>query len=142
MELGIKHIVILYATTGSTAQKYLARYQHYPLPKVWSHPMGPDLFVDAPMHLLFLGMMKDVHQMTMKWCSTLSIKSSTICQICRYFNMFFNMKLEWFKIIPIGGSKFSGFISENWLALLQISKWVYSIVVTMHSDSVKKYMFI
>ena len=122
----------------SDQQKNPSRYEPYPLPKVWSHPMGLELFVDAPMHLLFLGIMKDVHRMTMKWCSTLNIESSIIRQICRYFNMFFDMKLEWLKIIPIGGSNFSGWVSENWLALSRISKWVYSIVVNMHSAIKKK----
>ena len=122
----------------SDQQKNPEKYQRYPLPRVWSPPMGIELFADAPMHLLFLGIMKDVHRMTMKWCSTLNIESSTIRQISRYFNMLFDMKLDWLKIIPIGGSIFSGWVSENWLALSRISKWVYSIVATMYSASQKR----
>ena len=102
--------------------------------------MGIELFVDAPMHILFLGIMKDVHQMTMEWCSASNIESSTVCHICKYFNIFFDMQLEWLKIIPIGGSNFSGWVSENWLAFSRISKWVYSIVVTKHYDSKKIYV--
>ena len=89
------------------------------------------------MHLLLLGITKYVRWMTMKRRSTFNRAFSTVCQICRYFNMFFEMKLEWFKIIPIWGSNFSGWVSKNVLALSQISKWVYSIVVTMHSSSEK-----
>ena len=35
-------------------------YTQHPLPKVWFSPIGIGLFVDAPMHLLFLGIMEDV----------------------------------------------------------------------------------
>ena len=78
------------------------KYQCYLLPKIWSPPMGIELFVDA---------------------------------------LFFKMKLDWLKIIPIGGSNFSGWVSENWLALSRISKWIYSIVITMHSVSKKNIFF-
>ncbi len=43
------------------------------------------------------------------------------------------MKLYWLKIIPIGISNFSGWVSENWLALSRIFKWIYSIVVCLYS---------
>ena len=51
----------------SNKQKNSAKYQCYPLPKVWLHPVGIELFVDAHMYLLLLRIMKDVHWMTMKW---------------------------------------------------------------------------
>ena len=41
------------------------KYMQHPLPKVWFSPTGVDLFVDASVHLLFLGIMKDVHRITM-----------------------------------------------------------------------------
>ena len=106
-------------------------FTQHPLSKVWFSPVGIELFVDAPMHLLFLGIMKDFHRITMQWCSTINIESSVICQISKYFNIIFEMKLEWLKIIPIGVSNFSGWVSENWLALSRISKWIYSIVVCL-----------
>ena len=122
-------------------QKYLTsdkernpnKYIQHPLPKVWFSPTGVELFVDAPMHLLFLGIMKDVHRITMQWCSTINIESTVLRQISKYFNIIFEMKLEWLKIIPIGISNFSGWVSENWLALSRISKWIYSIVVCLYS---------
>ena len=100
---------------------------------MWFSPVGIELFVDAPMHLLFLGIMKDVHHITMQWCSTINIESSLIRQISKYFNIIFEMKLEWLKIIPIRVSNFSGWVSQNWLALSRISKWIYSIVVCLYS---------
>ena len=108
-------------------------YTPHPLPKVWFSPIGIEMFVDAPMHLLFLGIMKDVHRITMQWCSTINIESTVIRQISKYFNVIFEMKLEWLKIIPIGVSNFSGWVSENWLALSRILKWIYSIVTTLYS---------
>ena len=44
------------------------------------------------------------------------------------------MTLEWLKIIPIGVSNFSGWVSENWFALSRISKWIYSIVAYLYSN--------
>ena len=104
------------------------QYEKYPLPKVWFHPMGIESFIDAPMHLLFLGVMKDVHRNTMAWCKQLNIESMSMRHFSAYFNSLFEMKLEWLKIIPIGEGSFSGWVSENWLAYARIMKWLYSII--------------
>ena len=114
-------------------------FTQHPLPKVWFAPVGIELCVDVPIHLLFLGIMKDVNRITMQWCSTINIESSIIRQISKYFNIIFEMKLEWLKIIPIGLSNFCGWVSENWLALSRISKWIYSVVACLYSNKKKHF---
>ena len=104
------------------------KFEPYPLPKVWFPPFGIETFVDAPMHLLFHGIVKDVNRLTLDWLSAFGIKSKVLQSFSKYFGIIFDMKLEWIKVIPIGEGSFSGLVIENWMGLCRILKWMYSII--------------
>ena len=59
-------------------KKHPQNYEKHPLLKFWFHPMGIESFIDSPLHLLFLGMMKDVHKNTIAWCKRLNIESISL----------------------------------------------------------------
>lgn len=99
------------------------------LPAVWLQPYEMNKWIDAPMHLLFLGVVKKTNSVIDKW-STLFSKQKTLMKT---FNAMipsiYHMKLEWCKILPLCPNlSFGGYVSENWAAVARLMCWMYQSI--------------
>lgn len=84
------------------------------------------MFVDVPMHLLFLGIVRTVTMDIGTWLKSFKqnapfcLKCNELLEPIRKFN------LPWCRILKYSEERFGGWVSENYYALCRISGWLYS----------------
>ena len=114
------------------------KYQSWTLPSSWYNFDNVQLYVDAPMHLVMLGVGKSVYIKVAKWLKirmqATEFKESTkgiLDQLKVY-------SLDWCKILLYPHSstdKFGGWVAENFLALIRITNWFYSLLSLLRKPS-------
>ena len=63
----------------------------------------------------------------MDWSALFKKESQLVKSFSSIIPSIFDMKLEWCKIFPLSSSgTFSGLVSENWLAVSRLCRWMYS----------------
>ena len=50
------------------------------------------------------------------------------------FDIISDMKHDWCKVFPVDTSKFGSWVSENWISLGRIMKWIYSTIESVAPD--------
>lgn len=95
--------------------------------ELWQH-------VDTIMHLIFLGVVKSICTVTVdylkhrgKWSAYQGIQHKLLSAVRP-------LGLSWCKAMPYATDKFGGYVSENYLALCRLSKWLHGCVDTLVSD--------
>ena len=79
------------------------------------------------MHLIFLGCVKLLNKRILDWSSLFKKESQLIRTFSSHISSIYDMKLEWCKIFPLtNNNTFLGLVSENWLAVSRLSRWMYS----------------
>ena len=105
------------------------------LPPVWFEPYTLNKWIDAPMHLLFLGVVKKTNSVIEKWATLFSKQKTLMKSFASMIPSIYNMKLEWCKIIPLcPNMTFGGYVSENWAAVGRLICWLYQTIPTLLSD--------
>ena len=99
------------------------------LPAVWYKPYEMKKWIDAPMHLLFLGVVKKTNSVIEKWATLFNKQKKVNKSFSSMLTFIFNMKLEWCKILPLcPNMSFGGFVSENWAAVGRLFCWMYQTI--------------
>jgi hypothetical protein len=103
-------------------------YKIYEVPIQWNFCNSFNTFVEAPMHLLFLGITKTVMldiQMWLKLCA----------QSVNFFKLTIGIlepiqiiRVEWCKVLSYSNTKFGGWVSENYLGFSRLMLWFYSLL--------------
>ena len=95
------------------------------VPSVWDRGLPLKLYIDTPMHLLFLGIAKTVFWYIGVWSGK-----------CGWFDAFEkigkrnltdldNLKLQWLSFNPKTFMKWSGWVSEKFQSLSRVALWIY-----------------
>ena len=104
-------------------------------PPSWSIPNGMKSFIDAPMHLIFLGCVKLINKRMLDWAALFKKETMLVRSFSAMIPSIYDLKLEWCKIFPLSnGTTFSGLVSENWLAVARLCKWMYMRVPFIITD--------
>ena len=98
-----------------------------PLPPTWYPPYSRSKFIDAIMHLLSLGITESVNQTIMQWLSAKEKRAPMLRSISQRFNPIVSLRLEHHKALDHITPKWGGWVSENWLFMGRVMKWVYAI---------------
>ena len=99
------------------------------LPAVWYKPYEMNKWIDAPMHLLFLGVVKKTNSVIEKWATLFNKHKKLMKTFGLMLPFIYNMKLEWCKILPLcPNMTFGGFVSENWAAVGRLFCWMYQTI--------------
>ena len=107
------------------------KYNDWILPSSWYCMLDTSLYVDVPMHLLFLGVAKSVFIKTSKW---LKIQLQSTAFKALTTNVLDQVKLynlTWCKTLPYPKSstdKFGGWVGENFLSFVRLSPWFYTLL--------------
>jgi hypothetical protein len=107
------------------------KYQKWSLPSSWYYMNSTDLYVDVPMHLLFLGIGKSVFIKISKWLKMkmqLTEFKSLSVGILDQLKLY---NIQWRKVLQYPYSstdKFGGWVAENFLAFIRISQWFYTLL--------------
>ena len=107
-------------------------------PAIWNAPIALNQFIDAPMHLIFQGIIKSIIEMISDWLSPLSTSQSYYKAFCKIINPMMakisNMNLRWCAINTFNVSKnykASGWIAANYLAFARLMLICYRYVRTV-----------
>ena len=107
-------------------------------PAIWNAPIALNQFIDAPMHLIFQGIIKSIIEMISDWLSPLSTSQSYYKSFCKIINPMMvkisNMNLKWCAINTFNVSKnykASGWIAANYLAFARVMLICYRYVRTV-----------
>lgn len=84
--------------------------------------------IDAPMHLIFLGIVQSVMLKIQEWLKLQSKNASFIQSNGPYLLAFVNMSIDWLHLQPYKGGKFGGYVSEDYLGFSRVMKWFFQNV--------------
>lgn len=101
-------------------------YEQAPFPANWVR-LYQDLCdtVDAPMHLLFLGLVDSTMELIQMVLTSNEQNNQFIAVCAKYLNAILDMSLDWIKLRPYVGGKFYGWNSENYQGFARIMLWFY-----------------
>jgi hypothetical protein len=103
--------------------------ESYELPSAWYQSDNISIFVDVPMHLLMLGVVKTV--MLKVGACLREIKQSTtfIKMVKGILKHIKKMNIEWCKILEFPTTDTTGgWVSENFLAMARLGSWFYHMI--------------
>ena len=106
-------------------------YQRWALPSLWDDSIPLERYGDVPMHLLFLGVGKTLVLDIQLWLKAQKRHSSFVSYASNVLSTLDELQLGWCKVLPYSSRKFGGWVSENYLALVRIFKWIYAPIQQM-----------
>jgi hypothetical protein len=102
-------------------------------PAIWKRGVELTQHLDAPMHLIFHGIIKGNCGLLIQWLKDRRSSSS----FKRYFTGLLepvaSLSLEWCKVTPFSGS-FAGWLAESYVGLSKISLWFWSGLQRVSED--------
>lgn len=100
---------------------------NYPRRDITSGTCNP--YVDVPMHLLMLGVVKSVLLKIGVWLRYRSQKTMFLTTSNNILGKVKELNVEWCKILEYPSTdKFGGWISENFMAMSRLAQWFYSLL--------------
>ena len=88
------------------------------MPSNWEGIHNIKSYIDAPMHLLFLGVVKLINSRILDWAAVSKNETRLLNTFSSIIPSIYDLKLEWCKMFPLSQSdSFSGLVSKNWLAV-------------------------
>ena len=103
-------------------------YKIFEVPIQWEHCNSFNTFVEAPMHLLFLGITKVIMLDIQMWLK-LSNHSANFYKLTNgILEPIQALRVEWCKVLPFSNTKFGGWVSENYLGFSRLMLWFYSLL--------------
>ena len=97
----------------------------------WNGKLELKQFVDALMHLIFLGVMKSTKKLISKWIQ-MSRRTKSFNELTRgLLTPIIEMGLDWCKVIEVE----SGWVSDNYLAFARLMKWYYHPLMVLQPDA-------
>lgn len=106
-------------------QKYPNRYCRAPIPSVWQRDLPLNLFVDTPMHLLFLGIAKSVFFKIGVWSARCGRGPAFRKIAIRLLSELESLKLGWLTFNVKSFDTWGGWVSEKYQSLARVALWVY-----------------
>ena len=101
----------------------------------WTSGDSMKMFVDSPMHLLFLGIVKTVLKSITEWTKQQRLFKD-FCQKAKEYNdRLHELKLDWLPYQEFKDGSYTGWVSENYLAFSRIMKWFFQEIRELVRDS-------
>ena len=117
-----------------------ALFDRVPTPPLWKGNVSLDCYVEAPMHLLFLGIVESVIKMRHEWLLRRRQTASFVSYAEKVMSEMIAMNLPWCKLIAYGTTgKFGGWVSENYLAFSRLLKWFYLNAIMQLPENNREY---
>ena len=128
-------------STNFTCEELLNKFQY---PHSWDSPIQLNQYIDAPMHLIFQGIIKSLIEMISEWLSALSTGESYYKKFCKIIHPLMssisNMNLSWCFLNTFNTSKNynpTGWIANNYLAFARLMLIFYRYIrnVIPHTEA-------
>jgi hypothetical protein len=102
-------------------------------PAIWTRSVTLNQHLDAPMHLIFHGIVKGICRLLLQWL----LDHRSFASFGRYYSgitdSISDLSLDWCKLNPFDGS-FAGWFAENYVGLTKISLWFWSGLLHVSQD--------
>ena len=117
--------------------------QKLTFPKLWNCPIQLNQYIDAPMHLLFQGIIKSLIEMISEWLIALSTKNASyyknFCSIIHPLMVSIsNMNITWCALNTFNITKNykpTGWIANNYLAFARVMLVLYRYIRSVVKES-------
>jgi len=96
------------------------------VPSLWLRGVPLSAHIDAPMHLLFLGIVKASINLMHDWATNKKKTKEFIRSAGFNLHRIKSIHLSWCKVIPYSNEGTTGWISENYVAISKIFPWFFS----------------
>jgi hypothetical protein len=90
--------------------------------------MSMDLFPEAPVHNLFLGISKTTYIDIQQWLKVTKYEKQFIKMSAGVLDFVHQLNLSWCRCPPYSRTGTVGFVSENFVGYKRISTWFYSLL--------------
>jgi hypothetical protein len=119
-----------YLGINNTGQLLILEKKHeYKLPSTWYGFNDLNVFVEVPMHLLMLGVMKAVVIKVGSWLRSINQGPNFLSLVKGKLRIVKKMNIEWCKVLEYPRTdKTGGWVSENFVAMTRLCVWFYSIL--------------
>ena len=97
-----------------------------PICYVWRRNIGFCNFSTAPMHLLFLGIMKVIIKIQAKVASLRKLTAEYVQHTEKKMSMIIETKANWLCTVNFYNGATTGWVSENYIAYAKLMKWFMS----------------
>jgi hypothetical protein len=111
-------------------------YAIWKVPSIWNRGTDLTQHVDAVMHLIFLGIVKATVKRLEDWLKSRRGHDSFVTFASGVLDSVSSLNLQWCRVLPYKCGKFTGWISENYLALSRLILWFYAPLDEIASDPV------
>ena len=102
-------------------------------PAIWSRPVTFSQHLDAPMHLIFHGIIKGMCPYFKEWLKNRNKHASFVTYYQGLLEPIAALSLDWCKLIGFSGS-FAGWLAKNYVGLSKISLWFWSGLLYVSND--------
>ena len=126
-------------TTAQAAEELMAEEPHkhakWNYPAIWDSGLNIQQIAEPCMHLLFLGIMKNVTISDIQDWATQQNKGASIRrELLQMTSEVEQLHLSWCKVQPFKGEKLGGWVSENFMGFARIAPWAYSCIERIRED--------
>lgn len=102
-------------------------------PATWTRSVTLSQHLDAPMHLIFHGIIKGICQLLLNWLKSRRSQTSFGRYYTGILDPIADYSLDWCKLTYFSGS-FAGWLAENYVGLSKISLWFWSGLLEVSQD--------
>ena len=116
--------------SNAASEAICNNWEHdFTLPPSWYDFDSLSIFVDVPMHLIMLGVIKAVMLKIGKWMRSLNLNAKFIVMSKDILGSIKSLNVEWCKILHYPKTdKTGGWVSENFAAMGRLGIWFYSLL--------------
>ena len=106
-------------------EKYPSEYAMAKIPSVWERDLPLSLYIDTPMHLLFLGIAKTVFWYVGLWCNRSGRGKVFKEMAVNRLLLLDRLKLQWLSFNATSFMSWKGWAAEKYQSLCRVALWVY-----------------
>jgi hypothetical protein len=107
------------------------QFKRAKLPSVWNRMLPLRIFIDTPMHLLFLGIAKSVFELIGEWAVRSGRRGPFRKEAMDQLQDLEDLKLQWLTFHVKTFDTWGGWVSEKMQSLCRVALWIYGPLVIM-----------
>ena len=104
-------------------------------PSLWTSGLDFEIQIEACMHLLS-GVIKAQTRGIQQWAACQNKKQTFVRYASSLLDPVQELQLQWCKCPGYTGGKLPGWVSENYMGLVRVSKWFYSGLPSLAGDTI------
>ena len=111
-----------------------SHFERWPMPSIMRGALQLDLFVEVPMHILFLNNVRNSVLLIIAWLK-LSKKFTPFLKDSQgKLEQIQSLALSFCKALPFGKGTLGGYVSENHMVFARVGKWFFASIESFIAD--------